>query len=217
MIKRLIWVLLGLMILNSGFVQAADQSAVQPAPSSSALSLEEVPASASGEVIKLSDSSASPGASVGPELAVETTAQQHSLPPDLAKQLSQLKPHKESGGSDIGASYGEMVLGLSAVLLLIFGLAWVARRLNVTAMSASPASLKLQSVLSLGNKEKVVIINAEGRRFLLGVTAQQISILSELDEVAESQAGNTIANLSFAQQIKQALQQGKVSEHKKVS
>lgn len=143
---------------------------------------------------------------------VDTTADT-KLPEGLAKELSQLKPQKESSGKSSGSSYLEMVVGLMAVLGVIVAMAWLARRFNVTGMSVNPSSLKLQSVLSLGTKEKVVIVNVEGRRFMLGVTPQQISLLSELDETSEPTEGKSLLNTpSFAQQIKKALTQGKLGE-----
>lgn len=217
MIKILLWAIAAPLIVTSGFVHAAEEAVAKlPAAAVEVSADQPLPQSA---VIAESAQVMAPD-TVEPlpaESEVSQTAQEKSSPPDLAKELSQLKPRKESGESGAAASYSDMVLGLLAVLLLIFGLAWTARRLNVTAMSPSPASLKLQSVLSLGNKEKVVIVNADGRRFLLGVTTNQISILSELDEATESQAGASVANVSFAQQIRQALKQGKLSEQKQAS
>ena len=141
-----------------------------------------------------------------------------ALPQGLADELSRLKPQKDAGGQSSGAGVVEMLVGLLAVLGVIVALAWLARRFNINGVSVTPSSLRLQSVLSLGTKEKVVIVNAEGRRFLLGVTPQQISVLSELDEVAEAANGESLPdNLSFAQQIKKALTQGKLGEHSKTS
>ncbi|MDX1694208.1 MAG: flagellar biosynthetic protein FliO [Ketobacteraceae bacterium] len=138
------------------------------------------------------------------------------LPRNLASELSQLKPgNKAPTTSTPQRGYLDMALGLMAVLGVIVVLTWLAKRFNVTGINLSQ-SLKLQSVLSLGTKEKVVIVNVEGRRFLLGVTPQQINILSELDTdsppVGSQPSGEAT---SFAQQIKKALKQGKLGEDSK--
>jgi flagellar protein FliO/FliZ len=139
------------------------------------------------------------------------------IPDSLADELSRLKPKKESADSDSQSGILDMAMGLMAVLGVIVVLAWLAKRFNVSGMSISQ-SLKLQSVLSLGTKEKVVIVNVEGRRFLLGVTPHQINVLSELEAGGETSGNEWVpANSSFAQQIKKALTQGKLGEDSRTS
>ena len=51
------------------------------------------------------------------------------------------------------------------------------------------AQLQVESLLSLGPKERVVLLQAQGRQLLLGVTAQQITMLCDLSEKPQAQPG----------------------------
>ncbi|MCG8613040.1 MAG: flagellar biosynthetic protein FliO [Pseudomonadales bacterium] len=97
---------------------------------------------------------------------------------------------------DTGAAVGQMVLGLLVILLLIFCLAWLVRRFGRFTPGLSP-KMKITSVVHVGNREKVVLLDAGGKSLLLGVTAQQINALHVFeqgdfnhgDEPARTQAG----------------------------
>lgn len=164
------------------------------------------------------ESGAEQGVAVTEEQAAPATVTQpkepegSSLPPELSSELSQLKPKKHQADATSGTGLGDMVMGLMAVLGLIVLLAWVGKRLNVNGVTANQ-SLKLQSVLSLGTKEKIAIINVEGKRLLVGITPHSINVLSELDKGSGDSTETTVETLPFAQQIKKALKQGKLGEN----
>ena len=133
----------------------------------------------------------------------------------LTSELHQLKAEKKVVSSDSTTSTSQMFMGLLAVLGLIVLLAWAAKRMNLQGMSVGN-DLKLQSILSLGPKEKVAVVEIDGKRMLLGVTPHNINMLCELDEQQQAAAaidGNTPEPLSFAQQIKKALKQGNIGEN----
>lgn len=75
---------------------------------------------------------------------------------------------------------GSMILSLLMVLALIIICALVLKRFNFTQQSAS--QLKIVTSLSLGAKERVVVIQAGEQQLLLGVTAQQVTLLERLTE-----------------------------------
>ena len=66
-----------------------------------------------------------------------------------------------------------------AVMLIIFALAYLLRRSRY--FTGRSGNLRLISHLALGPKERVVELEAGGRRLLLGVTPAQINLLCELD------------------------------------
>lgn len=72
-------------------------------------------------------------------------------------------------------------IGLVAVLALIGLLAWLLRRgiLKLPGQSAK-GSMALDASLQLGERRSVVVVQVEGRRLVLGVTATQINLLAEL-------------------------------------
>ena len=89
-----------------------------------------------------------------------------------------------------------MMGGLILVLVLIFVLAYIVKRLNL--VPASNGVLKMVAVTPLGQKEKVVLIELEGQQYLLGVTAQQVSLIDKLDNAVK------IDSNTFATRLRQA-------------
>lgn len=77
------------------------------------------------------------------------------------------------------AGAGQMLLGLTAVIGLVFALAWVARRLGVPGQSRSPL-LRHVAALSVGSRERVIIVEAGEQWLVLGVTAHNIQTLHTL-------------------------------------
>jgi len=89
-----------------------------------------------------------------------------------------------------------MVGGLIVVLLLIFVLAYIVKRLNL--VPSSQGALKTVAMTSLGQKEKLVLIDVDGQQYLLGVTAQQVNLIDKLDTPVD------VAAESFASRLRQA-------------
>ncbi len=90
-----------------------------------------------------------------------------------------------------GPSFMPMVLALLLVLGLIAAAVWVMRRAGI-APRGSSAALKLVTQLPLGPRERVVIVEAGERWFLLGVGAGGITRLGTLPR-GESAAGDAPA------------------------
>jgi len=100
----------------------------------------------------------------------------------------------------------QLILGLIIVVGLIFACAWVMRRIGGTS-GLTNQHIKSIACLPLGNKEKLVIVQAGNKQLLLGVTANQISCLSELDQPIEPVTPDS----QFADRIKRLLK-GQLSE-----
>lgn len=83
-----------------------------------------------------------------------------------------------AAGSTLSA-IGGMVFALLIVLALILALAWLLRRLPVSGMQAQK-NLQVVASLSVGPKERLLVIEAGNTQLLIGVTANQISLLHEL-------------------------------------
>ena len=69
--------------------------------------------------------------------------------------------------------------------------------------------------MPVGAKEKIVVVCADDKRLLLGVTPHNVSLLCELDEVADlahDRSHQVDEAASFAQQIKKLLKQGSLNE-----
>ncbi|RYV02722.1 flagellar biosynthetic protein FliO [Shewanella sp. OPT22] len=89
-----------------------------------------------------------------------------------------------------------MIGGLVVVLALIFVLAYVVRRFNLAPSTNNV--LKTVAVAPLGQKEKVVLMEVNGKQYLLGVTPQQVNLIEKIEDPIEVKAE------SFASKLRQA-------------
>ncbi|WP_076012542.1 flagellar biosynthetic protein FliO [Alteromonas abrolhosensis] len=71
-------------------------------------------------------------------------------------------------------------LSLLVVVGVIFALAYVLRRVNVTAMGGN--QMKVAASMVVGTKEKIMVIQVGEEQHLIGVTSHNISHLSKLDK-----------------------------------
>jgi flagellar protein FliO/FliZ len=71
-------------------------------------------------------------------------------------------------------------LSLLVVVGVIFALAYVMRRFNVTAMGGN--QMKVAASMVVGTKEKIMVIQVGEEQHLIGVTSHHISHLSKLDK-----------------------------------
>ncbi len=94
-------------------------------------------------------------------------------------------------GKHVGANMdpGSMILSLLMVLALIISCAFVLKRFNVSQQGMS--QLKVITSLSLGNKERLMVVQVGEQQLLLGVTGQKISLLEKLSEPLAQQSINT--------------------------
>lgn len=86
-------------------------------------------------------------------------------------------------------SFLSMLLALALVLALVYGAARLLRgRLSPRASAGGDDVLRFVRALSVGAKERVVIVEHRGERWLLGVTAGGISTIAHWPQ-ASANAG----------------------------
>jgi flagellar protein FliO/FliZ len=78
-----------------------------------------------------------------------------------------------------GPSVAPLLLGLLLVLALIPAAAWLLRRAGL-AQTASTSGLRVVGQLPLGPRDRLVVVEAGDRRWLLGVSAAGIHRLGTL-------------------------------------
>lgn len=83
-----------------------------------------------------------------------------------------------SATPDLVPSLWRMGLGLTIVLALLAGLAWALRR-GLGAKRQS-SGFGVESALALGERRSLVVVSVEGRRLLLGLAPNSISLVTEL-------------------------------------
>lgn len=99
--------------------------------------------------------------------------------------------------ADAALNMSRLVGGLVVVILLVFALAWVARRASVMKFlnRGGDGPIRMLGQLSLGTRERLLLVEVEGQRILLGVVPGRIT---RLDTAAAA------ATDDFAQHLKTA-------------
>jgi flagellar protein FliO/FliZ len=79
----------------------------------------------------------------------------------------------------------ELALALAFVLAVILAIAWLTRRMRSAYSANGPVQVIAE--VSLGQKERAILVQVDGRRLLLGVASGAVSLLHSADatEVAQ--------------------------------
>lgn len=116
--------------------------------------------------------------------------------------------------------FGQIMLSLVLVLLIIFFSAWLLRRYG-RAPGVANGSLKVVGALSVGQRERIMLLQVGKEQILVGVTTSKISTLHRLQEPVETTAKPEAVKGAFAQRLQEALsknsQRGTASQDKDVS
>ena len=127
--------------------------------------------------------------------AQESTAVTESIQKDPKQTTPEAAPVNQSPqvGKHVMANMnpGNMILSLLMVLGLIVISALVLKRFNLTQQSSNQMSVVAS--LSLGAKERIVVVQIGKEQLVLGVSPQQISLLKELETPIETSSGKPLA------------------------
>ncbi len=97
----------------------------------------------------------------------------------------------------------QLFVGLFIVVLCIIVLAWMAKKMN-RFQSSSDASLKILGALSLGTREKIVLLQIGDEQLVVGVSPGRLNTLHVLKTPIEMSNKNSDASVSngFADKLK---------------
>lgn len=130
----------------------------------------------------------------------QTTSTQAKSRPTLVEKL---KAQETTATRHPTPEWSNMLLGLGAVLAMIFGLAWLTKRLRVRVPGMSE-EMKIVEAITLGPREKLCIVSVDGKRLLLGVTQHSITVLNSCDDDKKKDESEAM----FSEKIKKMLQNG---------
>lgn len=79
---------------------------------------------------------------------------------------------------DLMPSLWRMLGALAVVLALLGGLAWLLRRGSL--IKRRNTGIGIESAISLGERRSLVVVAVEGRRLLIGLAPNHVSLVTEL-------------------------------------
>jgi flagellar protein FliO/FliZ len=106
-------------------------------------------------------------------------------------------------GGSFGGQFAQLALGLLLVVALIFGLAWLVRRMQQVGPRSTRA-IKLVASQALGPRDRLVLVQVGNEQILLGMTPGRITPLHVLKEPIPS-ADSEPATPEFAQRLTEML------------
>jgi flagellar protein FliO/FliZ len=121
--------------------------------------------------------------------------------------------YTSSVGSSTAGSLFQVFLGLIAVLLLIAGSAWIAKRMGVTR-GGSSSVLNVISSASVGTRERVVIVEVGESWLVVGVAPGSVNALMTLPkgDTSPAQPG-TAGSANFAAHFQKLIEKRHVKSH----
>jgi len=83
-------------------------------------------------------------------------------------------------GSDAWTALRSL-LAVFVVLALVALCAWLVRRGALGSLGRrGPSAVRVETAVALGERRSLLVVAVEGRRLLLGVTPQQVTLVTEL-------------------------------------
>lgn len=99
--------------------------------------------------------------------------------------------------------FGQIVLSLVLVLVIIFISAWLLRRYG-RFPGVADGNLKVLGALSVGQRERILLLQVGKEQVLVGVTSSRISRLHQLEEPIEVQENIPVSN-QFSKRLQEAI------------
>lgn len=100
---------------------------------------------------------------------------------------------------------GQLVVGMLIVLLCIVVLAWFAKRFQ-GLQSSTNGDMQVLGGLSLGSRERIVLVQVGTEQILLGVAPGRVNRLCELTDPVSTRSNTSIpAKESFAEKLVAAI------------
>jgi len=105
----------------------------------------------------------------------------------------------------------QMLLGLIVVLLVIFGSAWMIKRLG-RWQGALTDEMKVLGGLPLGARERIVLVQVGKQQLLIGMAPGTIRTLHVLEEPIEVAQGKGLAQTPLAEKFATILKKQKTEQ-----
>lgn len=98
----------------------------------------------------------------------------------------------------------EMMSGLIFVVLLIFALAWLFKRMGSNSFGLGGV-IRILAAMSLGNRDRIALIEVGEKQMLIGISPGRISTLHVFDEPVDLAEGRGAVDGDFASKLQSML------------
>ena len=99
------------------------------------------------------------------------------------------------------ASLLRTMLGLIVVLAVMAAIAWLMKRVGPVARNGSAQALRIVGGVSVGSREKVVVLEVGGRWLVVGVAPGQVNAIADLEAMEISPDTDVSNNVPGAQAL----------------
>ncbi|WP_423025862.1 flagellar biosynthetic protein FliO [Undibacterium sp. SXout20W] len=99
----------------------------------------------------------------------------------------------------------QITAALGFILLLMFGAAWLLKRLGPIT-TGNKLSLKIVGGISVGNRERIVVVEVDDQWLVLGVTANNINQLASMPKKDVPAVPNTQSSGVFQDWLKRTIE-----------
>ena len=107
--------------------------------------------------------------------------------------------------SDLTGSLVQILMMLALVVGLILAIAWLTSKTSITFPVSQQRQIQLLETVSLGRSEKISLVKVGDKHLLLGITAQNIRLLDEVqpDTTIDPQDTSRVSPLAWAKGVLQ--------------
>ncbi len=106
---------------------------------------------------------------------------------------------------DAGASLVQMLLGLAAVVLAIFAVLWLIKRLSATS-GKTAGTLRIVGGAAVGPRERIVLLEVEDTWLLVGVAPGQVRALHQMPKGQPLEKTPTAEGKDFGTWLRQIME-----------
>lgn len=120
----------------------------------------------------------------------------------------------QSNSVSAGTGLLQIFLALALVIAIMLFLAWLLKRVGPIS-SANKLPVQVIGGISIGNRERVMVIEVADQWLVLGVTAQQINTLATLpkQELPVSESGTSQLTTPFSDWLKKTIEKRNTSQN----
>ncbi len=111
------------------------------------------------------------------EPVAEPLPTENSRPNRLVSRDAVLNPGSDNSSGSM--ALGKIAISLALVILLVLGLGWLFKKLTLRLPGSR--HMKVICTLPLGQRERILIIEIQGKQRVIGVTSHSINLLFELE------------------------------------